>query len=211
MKATSTPESSGRENRRAFLRKAATLAAAVSTPAFLKTPVYGQNQAPSANVLGANNRIAVGYIGTGKQGMNHIRTQKGMVAEANIVQAAVCDLYDKHLQAAKGFLGLKDSDAFRDHRRLLERKDIDAVIISTVDNWHAQCSIDALEAGKHVYCEKPMTRYLGEAWEVYDTVKKTGKVYVIGSQGCMDSKWHKAAEWVRAGKIGHLVWGQGSY
>ncbi len=211
MKSASNSDGMARENRRAFLRKAATLAAAVSTPGLLKTPVYGQNQAPSVNVLGANNRIAVGYIGTGKQGMNHLRTQKDIAAEANIVQAAVCDLYEKHLQAARAFLGLKQSDAFRDHRRLLERKDIDAVVIATVDNWHAQCSIDALEAGKHVYCEKPMTRYLGEAWEVYDTVKKTGKVYVIGSQGCMDSKWHKAAEWVRAGRIGHLVWGQGSY
>jgi predicted dehydrogenase len=94
---------------------------------------------------------------------------------------------------------------------LLERKDIDAVVISTIDNWHAQVTLDALAAGKHVYCEKPMTRYLGEAFEVYDAVKKSGKTYVVGSQGCMDPKYHKAAEWIREGKIGPVVWGQGSY
>ncbi len=211
MNAESTQIGPQGESRRSFIRRTAALAAVASTPGILKMPVYGQNQAPSANVTGANNRIAVGYIGTGKQGMEHIRTQKKFAKENNITQAAACDLYAKHLAAAKSYLGLSDADGFADHRRLLERKDIDAVIISTVDNWHAQCSVDAVEAGKHVLCEKPMTRYLGEAWQVYDAVKKSGKVYVIGSQGCMDAKWHKAAEWIRSGKLGPLVWGQGSY
>lgn len=211
MKVESTRPNESVETRRSFIGKAATAAAAVSAVGVFRTPVYGQNQAPSANVTGANNRITVGYIGTGKQGMEHVRSQKKFASENNIAQAAVCDLYEKHLNAAKKFTGLNDDDGFADYRRLLERKDIDAVIIATVDNWHAQCSIDALEAGKHVFCEKPMTRYLGEAWQVYDTVKKTGKVYVIGSQGCMDPKWHKAAEWIKAGKLGPLVWGQGSY
>jgi predicted dehydrogenase len=143
--------------------------------------------------------------------MEHIRLQKKYAKENNIAQVAVCDLYQKHLQSSQNFLGLTGADAFADHRRLLERKDIDAVVIATVDNWHAQVSIDALQAGKDVFCEKPMTRYLGEAFEVYDTAKKTSKTYVIGSQGCMDPKWHKAAEWIRAGKLGPLVWGQGSY
>ncbi|HPY30589.1 MAG TPA: Gfo/Idh/MocA family oxidoreductase [Verrucomicrobiota bacterium] len=205
------PQKFGGESRRSFLRKTATLAAAGSVASFLKTPVYGQDQAPSVNVAGANERIAVAYIGTGKQGLTHVRLQKDGAQKNNIVQVAACDLYEKHLHEARTMMGLGEDDCYRDHRRLLERNDIDAVVISTVDNWHAQCSIDALEAGKHVFCEKPMTRYLGEAWQVYDAVKKTGKVYVIGSQGCLDPKWHKAAEWVKAGKLGPLVWGQGSY
>lgn len=211
MNSPTNPVPPGGETRRSFLHKTAVLTAAVSATSLFKTPVYGQNQAPSANVVGANDRIAVGYIGIGKQGMEHVRSQKRFAHENNLAQAAVCDLYQKHLHSAKDYVGLKDAEAFADHRRLLERKDIDAVIISTVDNWHAQCSIDALESGKHVFCEKPMTRYLGEAWQVYDAVKKTGKTYVIGSQGCVDPKWHKAAEWVKAGKLGPLVWGQGSY
>ena len=200
------------ESRRVFLKKAATAAAGAGTTALFRTPVYGQNQAPSpGRVLGANDRIRVAYIGTGKQGMEHMRLQKRHASENNILQAAVCDLYEKHLNDSKNFIGLQDSDAFGDHRKLLERKDIDAVVIATVDNWHAQVSLDSLAAGKHVFCEKPMTRYLGEAFEVYDAVKRTGKTYAIGSQGCMDPKWHKAAEWIRAGKLGPLVWGQGSY
>lgn len=211
MKAESVRPSESPETRRSFIRKAATAAAAVSAVNIFRTPVYGQNQAPSANVTGANNRIAVGYIGCGAQGMSHVGHQKQNASENNIVQAAACDLYKKRLDVAKNTIGLTDANCYANHQKLLERKDIDAVVISTVDNWHAQCSIDALEAGKHVFCEKPMTRYLGEAWQLYDAVKKAGKVYVIGSQGCMDSKWHKAAEWVKAGKIGKLAWGQSSY
>ena len=200
------------ETRRTFIKQAAVAAAAVGAANLFKTPVYGQNQAPSAGrVIGANDRITVGYIGTGKQGMVHVNSQKKFAAENNIAQAAVCDLYQRHLDEARAATGVSEAAAFRDYRKLLERKDIDAVVAAPVDNWHAQVSMDALEAGKHVFCEKPMTRYLGEAFQLYDAVKKSGKIYVIGSQGCMDSKWHKAAEWIKAGKLGPLVWGQGSY
>jgi predicted dehydrogenase len=71
--------------------------------------------------------------------------------------------------------------------------------------------MDAMEAGKHVYCEKPMTRYLGEAFKVADTVKRTGRVYQVGSQGCSAAGWHKCADLIKAGKVGTLVWGQGYY
>lgn len=200
------------ESRRSFLRKTATATAAVASTGLIRTPVYGQAQAPSTGrVIGANDKITVAYIGTGSQGMNHIRTQKPRDAEDNVRAGAVCDLYQKRLNGAKNFLGLSDSDAFTDHRRLLERKDIDAVVICTVDNWHAQVAVDALEAGKHVYGEKPLARYLEEGFRIYDTVKRTGKVFQIGSMYCSDTKYHKAAEWIRAGKLGPLVWAQGSY
>ena len=200
------------ESRRSFLKKTAAVAATAATINLFKTPVYGQNQAPSTGrVIGANDRIAVGYIGTGSRGMSHIKDQKTFASENNIAQAAVCDVFKKRLDGAKETLSLSEADAYTDHRRLLERKDVDVVLIATVDHWHAQCTLDALQAGKHVYCEKPMTRYLGEAFEVYDAVKRSGKVYCIGSQGCADPKWHKAAEWINAGKLGPLVWGQCSY
>lgn len=199
------------QSRRNFIQKAAVAAAAAGTINLFKTPVYGQDQAPSANVQGANNRLVVAYIGTGKQGTAHIRLQKANASANNIAQAAVCDLYQRNLDQARQLTGCPADSAYKDHRKLLERKDIDAVVVSTVDNWHAPVSIDAMEAGKHVFCEKPMSRYLDEAFQVYDAVKKTGKIFAIGSQGCMDPKWHKAAEWIRAGKIGPLVWGQGSY
>ncbi len=206
-----TQENSPGESRRSFIGKTAKLAAAVSAANFLRTPVYGQNTAPSANVTGANNKIVVGFIGVGKQGNAHLNSNMAHDKDNNMAIGAVCDLYKKHLDAAVKKTGLTAAAGFADHRKLLERKDIDAVICAPVDNWHAQVSIDALEAGKHVYCEKPMTRYVEEGWQVYDTVKRTGKVYQCGSQFTADPMIHEAAKWVKAGKLGPLVWAQGSY
>src|SRR5512146_1477373 len=156
--------------RRDFIKRAATAAAAVAATGMLKTPVYGQNQAPSANVAGANNKISVAVVGVGFGiGQNHLIGIHENATQNNTVVAAACDVDNVRRDFAKEKAGLKDSDIFTDHRKLLERKDIDAVVIATHDPWHEQISIDSLEAGKHVYCEKPMTRYLDEAFKVYDT------------------------------------------
>lgn len=200
------------ENRRSFLKKTAVATAAASASALLKTPVYGQNQAPSdGRVIGANNRITVGFVGVGGQGMAHVRSHKTHSGENNVALGAVCDVYQKHLDAAKSYVGLTDRDAYRDHRKLLERKDIDAIVVATVDNWHADVAIDAMNAGKHVYGEKPLARYLEEGFRIYDTAAKTGRVFQLGSQYCADPMFHKAAAWIKEGKLGPLVWGQGSY
>ena len=212
MNSTASQSSSPGDTRRNFLKKAATVAAAVGTASVFRTPVYGQNQAPAkGRVIGANDRINMGYIGTGKQGMLHINLEKKYLQDNNVAQIAVCDVYQKHLAEARKATGASEANAYRDYRKLLVNKDVDAVMVAPTDPWHAQVSMDALQAGKHVYCEKPMSRYLAEAFGVYDMVKKTGKTFVIGSQGCMDAKWHKAAEWIKAGKLGPLVWAQGSY
>ncbi len=204
----------GGDTRRGFLKKTATAAAAVAATGFLKTPVYGQNTAPSANVAGANNKITLGFVGVGRQGLTaHLRAILQDAAANNVAAAAISDVSKHRVDEAKQVVTAAGGSAegFADYRKLLERKDVDAIFCATVDHWHGRVTVDALNAGKHVYCEKPMTRYLGEAFEVHDTVKKTGKVYQVGSQGCSDQKWHKAAEWVKAGKIGKLVMCQGSY
>src|SRR6266850_1069615 len=198
--------------RRDFIKKTATAAAAVAATPLLRTPVYGQDKAPSANVAGANNRIAVAVVGVGEGiGKNHLQGIHDNGNQNNVVVAGACDVFNKRRNWAKEKAELKDSELYVDHRKLLERKDIDAVLIATQDPWHAQITIDALEAGKHVYCEKPMTRYLDEAFKVYDTVKRTGKIFKVGSQGCSAGAWHKAAELIQAGKIGTMVWAQGYY
>src|ERR1051325_4893877 len=143
MKQESLPANDGHESRRSFLKKAATVAAAASTTNLLKTPVYGQSQAPSpGRVLGANDRIAVAYVGVGSQGMAHLRSQKEHAQENNIVQAAVCDLWQKRLDAARQFVGVPESAAYRDHRKLLERKDIDVIVVATTAPWHADVAIE---------------------------------------------------------------------
>ncbi|MBI3191175.1 MAG: Gfo/Idh/MocA family oxidoreductase, partial [Pedosphaera parvula] len=206
---TETKPLTGGATRRDFLKKTATAAAVVATANVLKPTVYGQ--APSAGrVIGANDRIVVGHIGVGGQGMAHVRDIKAHAAENNVVQVAVCDVWAKRTESAKATIG-GDCQGFDDHRKLLDRKDIDAVVVATVDHWHTPCSVDAMQAGKHVYVEKPMTRYLGEAFQIYDTVKRTGKILQVGSQGCSDLKWHKAAELIKAGSIGPMVMVQGSY
>jgi predicted dehydrogenase len=198
--------------RRDFIKKTATAAAAVAATPFLKTPVYGQNQAPSANVTGANNRIAVAVVGVGFGiGQNHLVGIHEKSNENNTVVAAASDVFNKRRNFAKEKADLKDADVHEDYRKILERKDIDAVLIATHDPNHEPITLDALDAGKHVYCEKPMTRYLDEAFKVYDKVKSTGKIYQVGSQGCSAAGWHKCAELIKAGKLGTLVWSQGYY
>src|SRR6266516_5309148 len=104
---------------RSFIRKPAGVAATVATANLLKTPVYGQSQAPSpGRVIGANDRIAVAYIGVGSQGMAHVRHQKEHASANNIVQAAVCDVWQKRLDAAREFTGVTEKDAYRDYRKL---------------------------------------------------------------------------------------------
>src|SRR5438874_872084 len=134
--------------RRDFIKTTATAAAAVAASPLLKTPLYGQNQAPSANVAGANDRITVAVIGVGEGiGKNHLQGIHAKAGDNNTVVAAACDLFNKRRDWAKEQAQLKDSDLYVDHRKVLERKDIDAVVIATHDPWHAGITIDALEAG----------------------------------------------------------------
>src|SRR5882672_5352696 len=101
------------ETRRSFIKKTAIAAAAISAGGIIKTPVYGQNQAPSpGRVIGANDRIAVAYVGVGGQGMAHVRSQKEHASENNIAQVAVCDLYQKRLDLARDFLALSETAAY---------------------------------------------------------------------------------------------------
>ena len=197
--------------RRDFLKKTATAAAAVAATSFLRPTVYGQ--APSANVIGANDKIGVAVIGVSEHiGKDHLQGIRDKGTDNNTEIRAACDVYSKRRDWAKKEANLKDSDLFVDYHELLEkRKDVDAVLIATHDPLHAPITIAALQAGKHVYCEKPLTRHLDDAFKVYDAVKKSGKIFQVGSQGCSAMGWHKCAELIKSGKLGQLVWAQGFY
>ena len=198
--------------RRDFIKTTAAAAAAIAATPLFRTPVYGQNQAPSANVAGANNRIQVAIVGVGFGiGQNHLVGIHEKANENNTVVAAASDVFNKRRDFAKAKANLKDADVYADYRKMLERRDIDGVLVATHDPLHAQITMDALDSGRHVYCEKPLTRYLGEAFQVYDKVKSSGKVFQIGSQGCSAGGYQKCAELVKAGKIGPLVWAQAWY
>ncbi|HEY3266162.1 MAG TPA: Gfo/Idh/MocA family oxidoreductase [Armatimonadota bacterium] len=169
----------------------------------------------SGRVLGANERINIAHIGVGGQGSYHVSLFCGQQGDLNTRSIAVSDIYTPRMERNKETM-LKANPGItiqtdKDYRALIDNKDVDAVIVATPEHWHAQATIDALQAGKHVYCEKPFTRYLDEAFTVYDMQKRTGKIVQVGSQGTSDVKWHVAGAAVTAGKIGQIVSCQGSY
>lgn len=197
--------------RRDFIKAAGVTAAGLAIGSTIaKSPVYAI--APG-RVIGANDKINIGVIGVGGQGAHHLNlvVKDQQAAGANVQAVAVCDVWDKRIANAKATASLGDDRAFKDYRKLLELKDLDAIIIGTPEHWHAKIAIDAMDAGLHCYIEKPMCRTLQEAFAIQDAALRTKKVIQVGSQGCTDAKWRTAGEQVKAGKIGKVVWSQGSY
>ncbi len=162
----------------------------------------------TAHALGANDRINMGLIGLGGMGNWHLGSLLGRAEKDNVRVAAVCDVYQRRLSAAQAAC---KGEGYPDYRRLLERNDIHAVLIATPDHWHAKMTIDAMAAGKHVYCEKPMTYSIEQAIQVRDAVKKYKKVLQVGPQRTADDAIHTAHDVIRAGRIGKVTFAQGSY
>jgi predicted dehydrogenase len=157
-----------------------------------------------------NEVIRIGVIGCGGMGNAHIGAIQNLRNSGYPVEiVAVCDVYDLRLEAAAQRTG---ATPYKDYRKLLERKDIDCVSIATPDHWHAQMTIDAAEAGKDVYCEKPMCYWkdLRDTQKVVATIAKTKRVMQVGTQGMSDSIWEQVSEKISAGAIGELVHAQAS-
>ncbi|HET8546741.1 MAG TPA: Gfo/Idh/MocA family oxidoreductase, partial [Bryobacteraceae bacterium] len=153
--------------------------------------------------VSANDRIRIALIGAGGMGTG----DTSMATRVPGVElAAVADIYDGRLERAKERWG-SNVMTTRDHRQILARKDIDAVIVATPDHWHAPITREAMETGKDVYCEKPMVHKIAEGPLVVETMKKTGRILQIGSQYASSYAFQRARELVQAGAIGeiHLV------
>ncbi len=147
-----------------------------------------------------NDKIRIGTIGMGIMGHND---SESALKVPGVELAAVCDLYTGRLDRAKEKFG-NEIICTRDYRELLNRKDIDAVIIATSDHYHARIATDALKAGKHVYCEKPMVHKLNEGLGVINAWKQSKKAMQVGSQRISGLDHAKARELYRAGEIGQL-------
>ena len=167
----------------------------------------------SARILGANGRVNYGFIGVGGMGSGHLNIIKTWVEknEEDVAILGVCDVFDKRRRKAQETAKVSDAQVYKDYRKLLEDKNIDVVVIATPDHWHAQIGMEAMEAGKHIYIEKPMTHTLDEAFDMWKTAKKTRRLVQVGAHGCSDPKWHKAREIAKANRLGRLLWAQGSY
>lgn len=150
--------------------------------------------------ISSNDKIRLGVIGYGVQGHFDLRTA---LKVPGVEIAGICDLYTGRIENAKEQFG-KDLYTTRNYKELLDRKDIDAVLICTTDCWHARITLDALAKGKHVYCEKPMVYKIAEGRPVIDAAKKSGKVLQVGSQRVSSIGYAKAKELLAAGEIGKL-------
>lgn len=194
-------------NRRELLGASATaalLAAAAKT-------VYADAPAPTSKP--ANSRLGVGFIGAGSRSgahtgcLNYLKEKQNMPIDF----VAVCDVYKPRMDKVKETFGMEQ--ATMDYRELLANPKVDIVVITSPDHWHGYHAMDALKAGKHVYCEKPVTH-----WSQFELTKqlaelaaKSDRAFQLGSQGMSDSVWHQMKQLVKEGLIGKPVFGETSY
>jgi predicted dehydrogenase len=199
-------------DRRDFLRKASAVSVALGTAgAALASPkgTKSSSARSSGRVLGANDRITVGVIGVGGRGSGDANSFAAVGEKNNSCQiVAVADTYQKRVTANKE---RHKCDGYMDYREIINRKDIDAVVIATPDHWHARVALEAMDSGKDVYLEKPMCHTIDEAHMLVNTVKETGRVLQVGSQTTSADQWWKAKKAIADGMIGKMIMSQGSY
>ncbi len=190
-------------NRRQFLKTAA-----LSGFAFHYFPSIIGQSAPS-------NRVRIGLIGINGMGLSHLRWFAN-IPEVDVV--ALCDVDSNHLaKANEELLKIRPEskvELYKDFRRILERKDVDAISCATPDHWHAQIAILAFQAGKDVYGEKPLSYSVREGEMMYDAMKANNRIFQLGTQIHAGDNYHRVAELIQSGVIGKVsdvkLWKTGS-
>ncbi|MEM1068349.1 MAG: Gfo/Idh/MocA family oxidoreductase [Planctomycetota bacterium] len=187
-------------SRRRFLKKTAAASAAFALPTIIPSSALGRDGA-----VAPSERINLAGIGMGGQGRGDL---DGFVNFPQVQGVAVCDVVGRHCQMAKDIVdrknGMSDCKMYRDFRDVLERSDVDAVLIGTPDHWHVPIAVEAMKRGKDVYSEKPETLTINQGKELRNVVRQTGRVYSGGSQRVWgDYNWfHKM---VRGGALGDVT------
>jgi predicted dehydrogenase len=123
----------------------------------------------------------------------------------------VCDVYRRRLNNAVKLIGGSEGAGTMEYREIIDDKDVDAVLIATPDHWHTKIAIEAMEAGKDVYCEKPLSLTVEQAVQCRDAVKRTGRKLQVGPQGTSDSSTWAARDAIGKGRIGKVVWSEAGY
>ena len=199
-------------NRRKFIKQSALSTAGLA----LGTEVFS---APySQKVLGSNNKIRVGFIGLGNRGSQLLNW---FMRNDDVEIAAFCDVYEPYILRDRSLVSKKylkmgkvpkmneslgsNVKRYKDYRKLLEQKDIDAVCISTPDHWHALQTIHSFKAGKHVYVEKPLTVTIQEGREMINAQKKYGKICAVGLNRRGSAIYQELVQKVHEGVIGKIT------
>jgi len=202
----------GNLSRRGFMQRSLAALAAAGLPAWYAREVFAED-AKSVKKASANDRLAMGIIGIGSpqsRSLGVVGASGPSVKAGQLTFTAGCDVDGRHRERAttemrkRGFKDFKASA--KDYRDLLNNKSLDCILVATPDHWHAQIAIEAMKAGKDVYCEKPLTLTVAEAVAVMKATKETGKVLQTGSQQRteMGNMFRLAVELVRAGRIGKI-------
>ncbi|MGD0894237.1 MAG: Gfo/Idh/MocA family oxidoreductase [Terracidiphilus sp.] len=188
----------GALNRRSFLRAAG----ATTTAALLGPRLHALSaiEDAAARPIAANDHIQIALIGAGGQGQGDTKTA---IKVPGVKLVAVADCYNGRLVHSKEMWG-DDIFTTRDYREILARTDVDAVIIGTPDHWHKQASVDAMKAGKDVYCEKPMIHLYSDGPEMIEAASANSRILQVGSQRVSSVIYAKAKELLAAGAIGKL-------
>lgn len=195
----------GEQSRRSFLEEMGVLSAGALGVPYLSghgsKDVEVLSGTPDRGEYGANDQINVGLIGAGVMGQNDA---EAALANSGVRLVAACDLYDSRLRRCRERWG-RNVFTTKDYREVINRDEVDSVIIATPDHWHDQITIDALEAGKHVYCEKPITKEIQEGHDVIEAEKNSNALLQVGSQSTSSLLNAKARELFRDGAIGDPV------
>ncbi len=182
----------GNNNRREFFRNATRVAS---------SSAIAMTAASYARVLGANDAVSMGVIGVGDRGTHDMSL---FLNRPEVRVNAICDIYGAHIDRAKQ--KVPNAQSFDDHRKLLARNDLDAVLIATPDHWHSTIAIDALNAGKDVYVEKPLTRTIEEGPQIVKAARENKRVCQVGMQQRSAKHYLEAKEkYFDSGKIGAVT------
>lgn len=161
-----------------------------------------------AAILGSNERLRLGVIGCGGMATAHMNALLAMKDTDNVEIGAVCDVYQKRLES---FVQKTGGKPFARYRELLSQKDLDYVLIATPEHWHHRMTLDALEADKHIYVEKPMTHTIKESQEVIRKLRGSQLKLQVGVQGMSDESYEVANRYIREGALGKVVMAQIDY
>jgi len=161
-----------------------------------------------SRILGANERLRIGVIGCGGMATGHMRSLVKMKESDNCEIIALADVYDINLEKAAELTG---AAKHKDYRRILDNKDVDYVLIATPEHWHFKMTMDAADAGKHIYCEKPMTHTVEQSKRVVAKIRQKGVKMQVGVQGMSDDSYETANRYVKEGLLGHVVIAQIDY